>query len=56
MESVTTEKAFENQLASVKMEGYTFSANEIENITKCLNGEISFKQFRDMIIKEISNA
>ena len=37
------------------MEGYTFSVNEIENIKKCLNGEISFKQFRDKIIKETGN-
>ena len=56
MESITTDKAFENQLASIKMEGYKFSADEIENVKKCLNGEISFIQFKDTILKEIRNA
>ena len=56
MENITTDKAFENQLASIKMEGYIFSADEIENVKKCLNGEISFIQFKDTILKEIRNA
>ena len=32
MENITIDKAFENQLASIKMEGYKFSADEIENV------------------------
>ncbi|WP_294414053.1 antitoxin VbhA family protein [uncultured Ruminococcus sp.] len=52
MQNVTTEKALKNQLASVRMEGYRFSEKEIENVRKCLNGELSFKQFTDKIIKD----
>ena len=55
MENITTDKVFENQLASIKMEGYNFSADEIENVKKCLNGEISFMQFKGTILKEIRN-
>ena len=52
MQNVTTEKALKNQLASVRMEGYRFSEKEIENVRRCLNGELSFKQFTDKIIKD----
>jgi hypothetical protein len=52
MQNVTTEKALKNQLASVRMEGYRFSEKEIENVRKCLSGELSFKQFTDKIIKD----
>ena len=53
MQNVTTEKALKNQLASVHMEGYRFSEKEIENVKKCLSGELSFKQFTDKIIKDV---
>lgn len=52
MQNVTTEKALKNQLASIRMEGYRFSDKEIENVKKCLSGELSFKQFTDKIVKD----
>lgn len=53
MQNINTEIFFENQLASLKIEGYTFSASEIENVKKCLSGEISFQQFANNLIKEL---
>ena len=53
MHNVTTEKAFRNQLASVRMEGFRFSGKEIENVKKCISGELTFKQFTDKIVKEV---
>ena len=53
MHNVTTEKALKNQLASVRMEGFRFSRSEIDNVKKCLSGEISFKQFTDKIVSEV---
>lgn len=53
MQNVTTEKALKNQLASVRMEGFRFSDKEIENVKKCLSGELSFKQFTDKIIHDV---
>lgn len=53
MQNVTTEKALKNQLASIRMEGYRFSDKEIENVKKCLSGELSFKQFIDKIIRDV---
>ena len=53
MQNVTTEKALKNQLASIRMEGYRFSDKEIENVKKCLSGELSFKQFTDKIIRDV---
>jgi len=55
MQNVTTEKALKNQLASVRMEGFRFSDKEIDNVRKCLSGELTFKQFTDKIIKEVRN-
>ena len=53
MQNVTTEKALRNQLASVRMEGFRFSDNEIDNVKKCLSGELTFKQFTDKIVKGV---
>ena len=53
MQNVTTEKALKNQLASVRMEGFRFSNKEIENVKKCLKGELTFKQFTDKIVQEV---
>mgnify|MGYP003294631582 FL=1 len=55
MKNMNIEKAFENQLASLKMEGYEFSNPEIENVKKCIRGELSFQQFKNEILKEIKN-
>ncbi len=52
MQNVTTEKALKNQLASMRMEGFHFSDKEIENVRKCLSGELTFKQFTEKIIQE----
>ena len=53
MYNVTTEKALKNQLASARMEGFRFSNHEIDNVKKCLSGELSFKQFTDKIVNEV---
>ena len=44
-----TEKILKNQIASAEMEGYCFSAEEIVNVRKCLDGEMTVQQFVDMI-------
>jgi hypothetical protein len=53
MQNVTTEKALKNQLASVRMEGFSFSAKEIDNVRRCLSGEITFQQFKDKIVGDV---
>lgn len=50
MQNVTTEKALKNQLASVSMEGFRFSAKEIDNVKKCLSGELTFQQFKEKLV------
>ncbi len=50
MQNVTTEKALKNQLASVSMEGFRFSAKEIDNVKRCLSGELTFQQFKDKLV------
>lgn len=55
MQNVTTEKALKNQLASVRMEGFSFSDKEIDNVKKCLCGELTFKQFTDKIVKDVQS-
>ena len=52
MQNITTEKALQNQLASVRMDGYRFSDREIDNVRKCLSGELTFSQFKDKIVKD----
>ena len=53
MQNVTTEKALSNQMASVTIEGFTFSEKEIENVRKCLKGELTFQQFKAIVLKEV---
>ena len=53
MKNITTEKAMKNQLASLKMEGFVFTEKEIENIRKCLAGEVTFQQFKENLLKEV---
>ena len=55
MHNISTEKALKNQLASVRMEGYRFTDSEIENVRKCLSGELTFSQFKDKIVKDTQN-
>ena len=52
MSRVTTEKALKNELASIRMEGYRFSDKELDNVKKCLSGELTFKQFTDKIVRD----
>lgn len=49
MQNVTTEQAITNQIASAEMEGFRFSKEEVENVRKCLDGEITQEAF----VKEI---
>ncbi|MBR1824924.1 MAG: hypothetical protein IJ779_11965 [Ruminococcus sp.] len=53
MANVSAEKALKNQLASVCMEGFRFTEKELDNVKKCLSGELSFKQFTDKIVKDV---
>lgn len=53
VQNVSTEKALKNELASVRMEGFSFSDKEINNVKKCLSGELTFKQFTDKIVKDV---
>lgn len=55
MQNVTTEKALKNQVASAEMEGFVFNERELENVKKCLNGELSFQQFKDELLKEVKS-
>ena len=50
MQNITTEQIIKNQIASAEMEGFHFSDNEIENVKKCLDGEISYQQFLETIL------
>ena len=53
MRKITTEKAMKNQLASAQIEGFRFTDHEIDNVRKCLGGELTFKQFTDRIVREV---
>lgn len=55
MYKVSTEKALSNELASVRMEGFNFSDSEINNVRKCLSGEMTFKQFTEMIVSDVKS-
>ncbi|MBR0141592.1 MAG: antitoxin VbhA family protein [Ruminococcus sp.] len=55
MQNTTIEKALKNQVASVKMEGFVFSEKELENVRKCLRGELTFQQFKENILKEVKS-
>ena len=56
MTNVNKDKALENELASIKIEGYSFSDKEIANVLQCLDGEISFQQFADKIKQDMRTA
>lgn len=53
MHNVSTEKALNNQIASICMEGFSFSGREIDNVRRCLSGELTFKQFTDKIVRDV---
>ena len=55
MHNVSTEKALSNQLASIRMEGFCFSDSEIDNVRKCLSGELTVKQFTDKIVSDVKH-
>ncbi len=52
MQKVTTEQAIKNQIASAEMEGFHFSENEIENVRRCLEGEITYNQFIEKVLSD----
>lgn len=56
MQNVTTEQAITNQIASAEMEGFRFSKEEVENVRKCLDGEITYQQFVDIVLAERKRA
>lgn len=56
MQNVITEQAITNQIASAEMEGFCFSEEEVENVRKCLDGEITYQQFVDIVLAELKRA
>lgn len=56
MQNITTEQAMKNQIASAEMEGFHFSDKETENVRKCLDGEITYQQFVQIILSESKRA
>ena len=56
MAYTTDNKALENELASIRIEGYSFSDKEIANVKKCLEGELTFEQFTAIIKQDIRTA
>ena len=53
MQNITTEKAIKNQVASLKMEGFLFTEKELENVRKCLEGEVTFRQFKENLLRDV---
>ncbi len=54
MQNVTTEQAITNQIASAEMEGFRFSKEEVENVRKCLDGEITQEMFEKEILDGVN--
>lgn len=52
MESVTTEQAIKNQVASAKMEGFRFTKDDVELVRRCLENEITDKEFSVMLLSK----
>lgn len=54
MQNVTTEQAITNQIASAEIEGFRFSKEEVENVRKILDGEITQEMFEKEILDGVN--
>ncbi len=52
MQNVSTEQALKNSVASAEMEGFSFSKSEIDNVQKCLERNLSCKEFLKIISQD----
>ncbi len=51
-QTVSTELALRNEIASAEIEGYCFEPEEIELVRACLGGEISYQVFLERVLRK----